>query len=108
MKPVNTGSPVAMVYRISSVLKMVWKNTATVVTQSSVRPVPNEDGGAEEEFAAADRGPEHDDAGADGARPAEPLRSRRNRQFRRYQGIDPGAGFQREGRVANQGFLRVE
>jgi hypothetical protein len=38
MKPVNAGSPVASVYRITSVLNTVWRNTATVVTQSRVRP----------------------------------------------------------------------
>ena len=38
MKPVKAGSPVASVYRMSSVLKIVWKNTATSVIQSSDRP----------------------------------------------------------------------
>jgi hypothetical protein len=38
MYPVNTGSPVATVYRISSVLNSVCKNTETTVTHSSVRP----------------------------------------------------------------------
>src|SRR5688572_24763783 len=34
----NAGSPVASVYRINSVLKMVCSNTATPTTQSSDRP----------------------------------------------------------------------
>jgi hypothetical protein len=38
MNPVNAGSPVATVYRISSVLNTVCRKTATVVTQSRVRP----------------------------------------------------------------------
>src|SRR5262245_36372481 len=38
MNPVRAGSPVASVYRISSRLKIVCSSTATVVTQSSVRP----------------------------------------------------------------------
>ncbi len=38
MKPVNAGSPVASVYRISSVLKIVWSRTAIPTTQSSDSP----------------------------------------------------------------------
>jgi hypothetical protein len=38
MKPVNTGSPVASVYRINSVLKIVWSITATATTHSSDNP----------------------------------------------------------------------
>jgi hypothetical protein len=38
MKPVNSGSPVASVYRINSVLKIVCSHTAMTVIQSSDRP----------------------------------------------------------------------
>src|SRR5689334_20510624 len=38
MNPVKIGSPVATVYRINSMLKIVCRNTATVVTQSSENP----------------------------------------------------------------------
>src|SRR5262245_57322318 len=38
MKPVKIGSPVATVYRISSVLKIVCRKTATDVTHSSEKP----------------------------------------------------------------------
>ncbi len=38
MKPVKTGSPVASVYRMTSVLKIVCSVTAMPTTQSSDRP----------------------------------------------------------------------
>src|SRR6185436_17104558 len=38
MKPVFAGSPVAIVYRISSALKFVWSSTATDATHSMVSP----------------------------------------------------------------------
>ena len=38
MKPVFAGSPVAIVYRISSVLKLVWSSTATETTHNIVSP----------------------------------------------------------------------
>src|SRR5688572_7101159 len=38
MKPVFAGSPVAMVYRINSALKLVCSRTATDVTHNSVSP----------------------------------------------------------------------
>ena len=66
------------------------------------QPVSNEDGGAQEEFTSADRGTEHDHAGADGARPAEPLRYGWNGQFGGHERIDPGARFQSDGRISNQ------
>ena len=38
MKPVFAGSPVAMVYRINSVLKLVCSSTATETTHNIVSP----------------------------------------------------------------------
>ena len=38
MHPVKIGSPVARVYRINSVLKIVWSSTEMLVTHNNVRP----------------------------------------------------------------------
>ena len=72
---------------MTSVLKMVCRITATTVIQSSDRPVLDEHGRTEQELAAADRGAEHDDSGADDAEPCEPGGRWRHRQRGRSPGI---------------------
>ena len=44
MNPLMAGSPVASVYRITSKLNIVWRNTATVVIHQESEPVVDESG----------------------------------------------------------------
>ena len=59
--------------------------------------MPHEHGGPEEELAAPDRGPQHDDTGADDREPAETRGRRGGGQLGEHPRIQPRAGLRRAG-----------
>ncbi len=70
--------------------------------------MPDECRRTEEKFAAANRNPEHDDAGSDRSQPAESLGTRRERQLGPLPGFKSGLGFngdRRGGEWGGQGPL---